>query len=121
MAEVFGVDGLAELEQTFKELMKRADNMMEVLQEGADAFVTDLKKLPSPRSNINKSGYTHLIDTFTSEQEKDQVLVGWGKYYGPIVEAGSVKMRARPHFRPMFKRNAEKYYKLMNDKLIGGL
>lgn len=121
MAEVFGEEGLMELEQTFKELIKRADNMMEVLQEGADSFVADLKKLPSPRSNISKSGYTHLLDTFTSEQDKDQVLIGWGKYYGPIVERGSVKMRARPHFKSTFKRNAGKYYQLMNDKLLGGI
>lgn len=121
MAEVFGEEGLAELEETFKDLIKRADDMMSVLQEGADAFVADLKKLPAPRSSINKSGYTHLLDTFTSKQEKDQVLVGWGKYYGPIVEGGSVKMRARPHFKSTFKRNAAKYYKIMNDKILGGI
>lgn len=111
----------SELENTFAQYMKVADNAQAILQAGADAFVSDLKKLPSPRSQINKSGYTHMLDTFASRPENGDVLVGWGKYYGPILEKGSSKMkRAHPHFRPLFRQNAEKYYKLMINKIHGG-
>lgn len=110
-----------DLEKIFAELMEAADNVPEVLQAGANAFLTDLKKLPSPRSNINKAGYSHLIDTFASRREGEDILIGWGKYYGPILEAGSKKMRAHPHFKPLWRRNADRYYKLMTDKITGGI
>ena len=65
----------ADLEDIFKEYAKKADNALDVLQTGADAFVKDLKALPSPRSRISKPGYTHLIDKFSTKQENDTVLV----------------------------------------------
>lgn len=121
MADMFSNDdAVRELEALFSDYMDKADNVVEILQTGADAFVSDLKHLPSPRSKINKAGYTHLIDSFASQQEKDQVLIGWGKYYGPMVEGGTKKMAARPHMKPLWKRNANKYYKIMIDKLNGG-
>lgn len=110
----------SELEDTFADLMKAVDNVPEILQAGADEFIKDLKSLPSPRSNINTGGYTHLLDTFASRPEGEDILVGWGKYYGPILESGSKKMAARAHFRPTWRKNAEKYYKTMTDKIIGG-
>lgn len=58
-------------------------------------------------------GYTHLLDTVTYEIQKDDVVVGWGKYYGPMVENGTVKMQGTTHLRPTFERNKEKYYKDM--------
>lgn len=109
-----------ELDDIFKEYAKKADNLGEVLQTGADAFVKDLKSLPSPRSNIHKAGYTHMIDTFTSKPEDEGVLVGWGKYYGRMVESGTKKMAARPHFYPLFKRNKDRYFNLMITKFHGG-
>lgn len=121
MAELYNEQAFSDLEKTFAELMKQADDIQDVLQAGADEFVKDLKKLPAPRSKINKAGYTHLIDTFASKPEDDQVLIGWGKYYGPMVEKGTKKMRARPHLKPMWQKNADKYYKLMQDKVIGGI
>lgn len=110
----------SDLLDEFSDYIKNADNVVEILQTGADAFVKDLKALPSPRSKIHKSGYTHLLDTFASRKEGSQVLVGWGKYYGPILEEGSIKMKARSHFWPLWKRNQEKYYNKMINKLNGG-
>lgn len=110
-----------ELDELFSEYAKAADNTVEVLQTGADAFVKDLKALPSPRSRISKAGYTHMIDTFSSKEENGNILVGWGKYYGPIVEHGSRNMGAKPHFKPLFQKNKEKYYQLMIKKFHGGI
>ena len=109
-----------EIEDIFKDYAKKADNAQNVLQTGADSFVNDLKALPSPRSKISKAGYTHLIETFSSKQEGNDVLVGWGKYYGRMVEKGTKKMSARPHFYPLFERNKTKYYNIMISKFHGG-
>lgn len=114
-AKAFG-----DIEDIFKEYAKKADRALDVLQAGADAFVRDLKSLPAPRSGINKAGYTHLLDTFASQQEDQTVLVGWGKYYGRMVETGTKKMAARPHFYSLFERNKNRYYNLMITKFHGG-
>lgn len=118
--ELYNEKSFSDLEDIFKDYMEKADNALEILQAGADEFVKDLKHLPSPRSDIAKAGYTHLIDTFASRPDGEDVLVGWGKYYGPMVESGTRKMTARPHFHPLFERNKIKYYNLMVNKFHGG-
>lgn len=97
--------------------MKAAENADKALIAGADAFVTDLLKLTKPISQIRKSGYTHLIETFDYEARGKEVVVGWGKYYGRMVENGTSKMAARRHLKPVFDKNKEKYYKIMLTKI----
>ncbi len=70
-------------------------------------------KLPKPYSKIRSPDYTHLIDSFAYERTKTDVEVGWGKYYGPMVEDGTMKMKAHPHLHPTFERNKTKYYQKM--------
>lgn len=111
--------GFAELEKMLSDYMGKVDNVTEILQVGAKSFADDVKRLPKPRSNFSKSGYTHLLDTVMCKKTKNEVEVGWGKYYGPMVEKGTTKMRGTPHFTPTFRRNKEKYYKLMIQQ--GGL
>lgn len=118
--EIHGEKEVKDLEDMFKDLAEQADNVVEVLQAGADEFISDLKKLPSPRSRISKGGYTHLLDSFASRQEGQDVLVGWGKYYGPMVEGGTKKMAARPHFKRTWRQNEKRYYHKMTDRLVGG-
>ena len=64
-------------------------------------------------SKIRKANYTHLIDSFSLRKKSNEVEVGWGKYYGPMLEHGTVKMNAQPHLNPVWDRNKEKYYKKM--------
>ena len=109
--------GLEDLEKILSEYAKKTDNVMEVLEIGATEFVNDVRKLPKPRSNVRKSGYTHLLDTIAKDKKIGEIEVGWGKYYGPMVEKGTVKMKGFPHFAPTFERNKEKYYR----KMIGEL
>ena len=47
------------------------------------------------------------------------IKVGWGKYYGPMLEHGTRKMAARAHLKPLFERNKEKYYKKMTESIFG--
>lgn len=113
-----------------KELSQYLDNLedskiADTLKTGAEEFKADLGKLASPRSRINKGGYTHILDTFAIKQEDTGWLVGWGKYYGPILEhgwknAGSGKTSSHsaiPHFRSCFDQNKDKYYKDMIAKV----
>ncbi len=92
------------------------EKVMSVLEEGANEFVKDVRALPQPRRP--GSGYTHLLDSVTTKRNGEEVEVGWGKYYGIMVERGTCKMLARPHMRPTFERNAEKYYKKMQKALF---
>ncbi len=88
------------------------------LEKGAEQFAADVRKLPKPRSKTAKAGYTHLLDTVTCEKTKKDVEVGWGKYYGPMVENGTTKMGGVPHIKPQFERNKDKYYKIMTQNLF---
>lgn len=112
MAEIVD-SGTENIEDRLKELAEKAsgDAVLQVLKTGADAFTEDLLKLPSPRSNISKAGYTHLLDSFANKTEKDGVAIGWGKYYGPIVE------KRKAHLHPLWESNKGKYYELMQRKL----
>lgn len=110
--------GFDALEKMLQEFAKKADDnrVLQTMEKGAQAFVEDLLKLPKPKSVVTKSGYTHLIDTFTYRRNKGEIEVGWGKYYGPMVERGTKRMSAHPHLSTLWNQNKEKYYKKMLDK-----
>ncbi len=94
------------------------DKVEKVLEVGASQFVQDLMKLPKPISSIRKPGYTHLVQSFTYRKNRGQVEIGWGKYYGRMVESGTMKTKAHPHMNPLFEKNKNKYYTAMT-KAIG--
>ena len=112
-----GFQGFETLLQVTTRYIKAAENPLPAMVVGAKLFVNDLGKLTRPMSEIAKPGYTHLVDTFDYEIRKKEVVVGWGKYYGRMVEWGTSKMAAREHLRPVFKNNNEKYYKEMLNTL----
>ena len=109
--EVYGYSGFEAMSEILEKYIDGADNAVDVLETGAKEFVGDLLKLPKPISKIRKSGYTHLIKCFAYKKKNKEVEAGWGKYYGPILERGSVKMNAQEHLFPVWDRNKEKYYK----------
>lgn len=116
-AEIFDA-GFDELEKLLAEIEKKADNVIPILEVGVKEFVNDVRRQPRPRSQIAKGGYTHLLDTVTYKVRRDEIETGWGKYYGPMVEKGTVKMRARSHMLPAFERNKERYYKKMIERFM---
>lgn len=105
--------GQSELIDLISEEIEKAENVESRLEKAAKALVEDLSRLSSPYSNIKKSGYTHLIDSFSYRAKNGEVEVGWGKYYGPLLEKGTSKMRAHPHLEPLFKKNEEKYIQII--------
>lgn len=110
--------GFDELEMLIENYAKAAseEEILEVLEVGAKEFVRILLKLPKPRSKINKAGYTHLIDSFSYRKNKNQIEVGWGKYYGPIIEK-----KDHPHLKPTFEKNKDYIYKKMLEKAWKGI
>ena len=115
----FDDSGLDDFEKMLQQYARQADpqNVLDAEEAGAKEFVSDLLKLPKPRSEVRKAGYTHLVNTFAMERANGEIKVGWGKYYGPMVEHGTKKMTAKAHLKPLFERNKEKYYRKMTEKI----
>ena len=116
----FYESGLEDFESMLQEYAKISeDKALDAVEIGAQEFVSDLRKLPRPRSQINKAGYTHIVNTFALERDQSGIKVGWGKYYGPMLEHGTKKMAAKAHLKPLFERNKERYYKKMTENIFG--
>lgn len=92
------------------------ENVMQVLEIGAEDLAMDVRALPKPRRQ--GGGRTHMLDSVSTKRRGEEIEVGWGKYYGPFVENGTRKMSAQPHMKPTFDRNKEKYYRKMQKALF---
>ena len=117
MDEFNGILELNDILQDYIEKISSDDKVLNVMQVGADAFTRDLLKLPRPISSARKLGYTHLVKTFANTRKKKEIEVGWGKYYGRMVEDGTKKMKSQQHLKPLWNKNEEKYYKLMIERI----
>lgn len=116
MSSENGYAGFEDLSEELTKYISAAENSTEILLAGAEAVKKDLDKLTKPMSKIRKSGYTHLVDSFAIAEKDKEVVVGWEKYYGRMVERGTEKMYARAHMYPLWEHNEEKYYKIMLEK-----
>lgn len=108
--------GFDDLISELNDYISKSKNYIDILEIGAKEFVKDLLKITKPYSKIHKSGYTHLVDTFTYRKTNVDIEVGWGKYYGRMLEDGTKKMKSQPHLRPTFNKNKNKYYNKMLEK-----
>lgn len=111
----FDDSGMEEFQQMLDGYISRINDQsaLDAVEIGAKEFVKDLLKLPKPRSKVTVPGYTHLFDLFAYERTRNNIKVGWGKYYGPMLENGTVKMARKAHLKPLFEQNKETYYKKM--------
>ena len=112
-----GFDDFSEMLEKYMENTSM-DNVLNVLENGAETLVQDVRALPRPRSQRGGGGWTHLLDTVTQKKNGEEVEVGWGKYYGVFLEKGTRKMSAQPHLATTFERNKEKYYDKMQKTLF---
>lgn len=119
--EFFKNDGFKDFNELIEKYSQKVDKdkVLNAIQKGADALAKDVRARPKPRSSINKSGYTHLLDTVTTKvnAKKKEIEVGWGKYYGPMIERGTKKIDAQPHIKPTYNQNIEKYQKIILQEL----
>ena len=115
-------EGFEELQQLLIEEARKVDkeNLKQALFAGASELASDANKLPKPISRINSPGYTHLLDSISARMMQGGATgaeVGWGKFYGRMVEKGTSKMSPRAHLIPLFERNAKNYYQTIVDKI----
>ena len=108
--------GFSDFSDLLKSYVDVVDNIMDEEEKIAEDFVQDLLKLPKPKSAISKPGYTHMVDSFTYRRKDEEIEVGWGKYYCPMVENGTRKMRAQPHLKPLWNQNQDKYIKAFKER-----
>lgn len=98
------------MEELLSQFQVTNEEVLSALETGAKMLVSDVQKLPKPRSEVRKAGYTHLLDSVTYRRTKKEIEVGWRKYYGPMVENGTIRARATSHVAPTFKTNQKRYY-----------
>lgn len=115
-------EGFEELQQLLIEEARKVDkeNLKQALLAGATELASDANKLPKPISRINSPGYTHLLSSISARMMQGGATgaeVGWGKFYGRMVEKGASKMSPRAHLIPLFERNAKNYYQTIVDKI----
>jgi HK97 gp10 family phage protein len=93
-------------------------SVLDIIEPGVEQFVQDARRLPKPRRALSKGGYTHMLDSVTYERNRtrNEIEVGWGKYYGPFVERGTRKMRAQPHLSTLWSYNESVYIDAMRRK-----
>lgn len=113
MTNITSADSFNSLIEELNGYIRKSKEPIKILEIGAKEFVNDLSKLAKPYSKIKSSGYTHLVDNFCYEIDKTEIKVGWGKYYGRMVEYGTVLIPAQPHLVPLYEKNKEKYYNKM--------
>lgn len=114
-------DSIVSLMDELNDIATSVRDPIDILEIGVKDFINDLSKLSKPYSRIKSSNYTHLIDTFCYNKKKDEIEVGWGKYYGRMVEEGTKLTSPQPHLIPTFKSNKEKYYKkILNEMHLKG-
>ena len=89
--------------------------VLDCIERATEAYAADASKLPKPMSAIGKSGYRHLVRTVAQKRNRsrNELEVGWGKYYGPFLEYGTRKMAARRHLQPLWDAKKDHYYDLI--------
>lgn len=105
--------GFEEFQKMMEMYQITQEHAITAMEAGVKQLVNDVRKLPKPRSQMAAPGYTHLLDTITYRKTKKEIETGWGKYYGPMVEKGTVKMKGTPHIMTTFERNEDRYYDIM--------
>lgn len=121
---------MSKLQDNFGDFLDDLDNLeklgddetlSELVKTQADALVKDIRSLPKPKSSRN--GITHLLDGVTyTEGKAPNWVIGWGHYYGPMVEGGTKRQKghgatpAQPHMMATYERNRDKYIRLAQEK-----
>ncbi len=110
---IYSYDNFKNMQEMLEKYVNKVGQVTDILEEAAKSFTDDLLKLPKPISQIRTAGYTHLIDSFSYRKKEKEIEVVWGKYYGPMVENGTIKMNSKPHFYPLWDKKKRKYIQQM--------
>ena len=112
--------GMNEFQKIIQEYQEKFEQsrIEAAMMDGAEQLARDVRALPKPRSQIRSLDTPSTGHRFGQKRKNGEVEVGWGKYYGPMVEAGTLKMNAQPHLRGLFKKDSNKYYNLILQRLF---
>lgn len=108
-----GFDGIG---RKLSDLIAKIEKKEDAIELVAKDFVDDIRRLPKPRRRISAPEYTHLIDSVSYRKKNGLIQIGWGKYYGPMVEHGSIHANAQPHLTPTWQQNKDKYIEKLKSK-----
>jgi len=126
MADDFeGFQRLAHLLEGYSQNANPAQ-VLQAQKSGAEYFCEVMRRKASPRGRSRE----HMLDSIAYEQDTRSVetLVGWGKFYGRMVEAGhraggwsknSGDIAAHPHLKPEFDKQKEQIISRMVAVLKG--
>lgn len=64
--------GMNEFQKIIQEYQEKFEQsrIEAAMMDGAEQLARDVRALPKPRSQIRKSGYTHLLDTVSARKGK---------------------------------------------------
>ncbi len=117
-----GLHGIEEFSDLMQEMLQKVEGtkVTDALKEGAEALASDVRMLPSPRSQTEHP--THMLDTVQAKVEGETVQVGWGAYYGLFWENGfhpygRGNQMSNPHMKPTWEANKDRYQKLIVDAI----
>jgi len=126
MADDF--EGLQRLADLLEGYSVNADpaNILRAQQAGAEYFCEVMRSKMSPRGRSRE----HMLDSIAYEQEPQNTVtvVGWGKFYGRMVESGhraggwakaSKTVAANPHMKPEFIKQKDQIISRMVAVLKG--
>lgn len=126
MAEDFeGLQRLADLLAGYSVNANPA-NILRAQKAGAEYFCEIMRRKSSPRGRSRE----HMLDSIAYEQDAHNTVtvVGWGKFYGRMVEAGhraggwaksSKSVAANPHMKPEFNKQKNQIINRMAAVLKG--
>ena len=65
--------GMNEFQKIIQEYQEKFEQsrIEAAMMDGAEQLARDVRALPKPRSQIRKSGYTHLLDTVSARKGKN--------------------------------------------------
>lgn len=126
MADDF--EGLQRLTALLEGYSKNANaaNILQAQKSGAEYFCEVMRRKTSPRGRSRE----HMLDSITYEQDTQnaETIVGWGKFYGRMVESGhraggwakaSKTVAASPHLKPEFNQQKDQIISRMVAVLKG--
>ncbi len=114
MADDFeGLQRLANLLEGYSKNASSA-NILRAQQAGAEYFCRVMRSKTSPRGRSRE----HMLDSITYEQDAQntETVVGWGKFYGRMVESGhraggwakaGKTVMPSPHMKPEFNKQKD--------------
>lgn len=136
--ETFTISGVTEIQRAFDTLGRKLGRkvIVQEVRKGVKVLAEDVRarapKYAGPRKDVKKGALKEDVRVRARAKIKRgaiamDVVVGKGTkkkkgaYYGPMLEYGTKKMRARPFIRPAFDANKERIFRMVQAGIRAGI